>query len=225
MLNFLTRISQSLGLAQNAERFRTQLADDLNAQSDLLQRKISGSAKLVALGLASAIIGIFALAVTIVLAYQLLFPLAGSAGSLAIVAGVLGLSACVLIYVMLKMSKNIPKLKRITIPPIYVPVKPVGESTTRTHSRHDGISNLNDASPTSTQLSDFLMREFKNQINRSSLDNSIKNFATSFAGNSNQIGKDVIQSLEEQLAAPGTTKKYTILAAAMATGFLMSRRP
>jgi LPXTG-motif cell wall-anchored protein len=229
MLNFLNGIDHSLGISQNAQRFQTQLSNELNIQSQLIGRIISGSARLAAVGLASAIIGLFALAVTVALVYQLLLPQTGSTGALAIVAGVLALSTFGLILVALRISKNLPKLRGITIPPIYVPVQPVDESPARPQWREEAVPNSNGASPTSThmsdQLTDFLMSEARNQFYKSSLDRSIKNFATSFfARDSDQLGKDAIHGLEQQLAGPGVTKKYAILAAAVAAGFLMSRR-
>jgi uncharacterized membrane protein YbaN (DUF454 family) len=232
MKNFFALISQSLGISQNAKRFQTQLSEELNLQTHLLGRIVSDSTKLVAISVAAAIVAIFALAVTIALIYQLLEPEMGSAGALAIIALVLGLFGLGLVLLANKISRDIPKLKPITIPPIYVPEEPIADSAPRQpyqygqtrYSSNETVPNSNGMSPATSQLSDFLMSELRDKFYKSSFDKSIKSFATTFSGNSDELGRDAIHGLEQQLAQSSTTKKYAILAAAMTAGFLLSKR-
>jgi hypothetical protein len=223
MLNFLKRIGSSLGISQNAARIQLHLQNELNGQARAIEQIISRSTRGVAVGLAAVIAAGFALVLSSVLAYELLLPHVGNLGALAIEAGFFALCAVALALQSLQVFRNVPSLRTFAVPRLYVPVATAKEPPPPPFQRSEPPQSSRNGSANSEQLSGFLVSELENQILRSSLDNSIKNFATSFTRDNRVVVNDVVKNLEQQLSSPGTAKKYSILAAAMAAGFLMTR--
>jgi hypothetical protein len=227
MFNLLKRLSGSLGISQNADRFQSQLQNELNVQLHVLKRVAAVSAKAMILGLAAVITGVFTSVLAVMLVYQLLVPHTGSAGALAIVGGTFALCSLLLTLKVIELLRNSPKLQRITFPKIYVPVEnveqaPLNGSSLNGSSRNEYDSKL--SADSSTALSGFMLDELQRRFYDSSLDSSVKNFASSFGGDSRRIAEDVLHSAEENLATAGTSKKYAILAMAVAAGYLASRK-
>jgi hypothetical protein len=223
MLEFLKRASRSLGVSQNAARVQAQLQDELNLHVKVVQHIVSGGAKAGVLALVAAVAALIALVVGVVMTYAILLPHTGKVGALALVAGFFAVCAIGFALRAINHFKTLPRLKKISIPPIYVPLAPTeNEPTTGPSSEGRSTANGLDADLTS-QLSDFLLSEFRKRFYDSTLDTSVKNFATSLGGDSRRVVGDVVGSLSEQLASQGTPKKIAILAAAVAAGFLVSQ--
>jgi hypothetical protein len=222
MLDFIKRAGYSLGIPQNSLRFSTQLEHELAVQVEGVKSIISLSLKTFMIASVAALSGVTTIILLVILAYELLLPHTGSATALAILAGAFAVSGLLLTWKMLQMNSRIPHLPKMHIPPVYVPVEPAVQHAS---GINPGIKSNQERSvpEKSLELSDFLLCEFERQLNRSSLNASVKGFATFLGDDQNRIAKNALGNLEQKLSTSGTLGKYGILVAATAAGFLVSR--